>query len=277
MPEILRPQIVDFAAYGVTVKEAVPFGTGGSETLLMDCFYLEGSPAPRPAIIWIHGGGFTEEWVTRLSRPEKSFLALVERGYFIASIDYRLAQVDPFPAQIHDAKCAVRYLKAHAEALGIDPDRIAVWGESCGGQLAGLMAVRGGIEGFEGEGGWNEFDSDIAAAVSWYGGFNIAKFTAMQQDPRFITMYGGTFAEKRDLVIKASPITYADKPLCPFLAMCSNTDNRVPDSQSQEFCDAARAAGNDADFLMVPGQGHGYFEGDAYYDKIYAFFDKHLK
>ena len=59
--------------------------------------------------------------------------------------------------------------------------------------------------------------------------------------------------------------------------MCSNTDNRVPDSQSLEFCEAARAHGNIADFIMVPGQGHGYFEGEEYYEQVYAFFDKYLK
>lgn len=277
MPEILRPQVVDFTAHGVCVREGVEYGRGGNTPLLMDCFYLESTPAPRPAIIWMHGGGFTEEHVTRLSRPEKSFLALVQRGYLVVSVDYRLAQEAVFPAQIHDVKTAVRYLKAHAAEMQVNPDKIAVWGESCGGQLAGLMAVIEGIDGFEGDGGYPEYSSSIAAAVSWYGGFNISKFTQMQKDPRFITIYGGTFEEKRDLVVKASPITYADRKLCPFLAMCSNTDNRVPDSQSLEFCEAARAHGNIADFIMVPGQGHGYFEGEEYYEQVYAFFDKYLK
>ena len=101
MPEAYRPQVVDFTAHGVTVLEGVEYGKGGDIPLLMDCFYLPSTPSPRPAIIWMHGGGFTEEQITRVSRPEKSFLALVKRGYFIASIDYRLAQIEPFPAQIH--------------------------------------------------------------------------------------------------------------------------------------------------------------------------------
>lgn len=277
MPEVYRPQIVDFAAHGVRVLEGVEYGRGGSTPLLMDCFYLESTPAPRPAIIWMHGGGFTEEQLTRLSRPEKSFLALVQRGYMVVSIDYRLAQESVFPAQIQDAKCAVRFLKAKANELGVNPDKIAVWGESCGGQLAGLMAVIDGIDGFEGDGGYNEYSSSIAAAVSWYGGFNIPTFTGMHKDPRFITIYGGTFEEKRDLVVKASPITYAHMKMCPFLAMCSNTDTHVPDSQSLEFCETLRANGNIADFIMVPNQGHGYFEGDEYYEQVYAFFDRHLK
>ncbi len=277
MPEIKRPQIADFAAEGIAVEEAVAYGQASGQTLLMDCFHLPQSKRPMPAIIWMHGGGFTEVEMTRLSRPEKSFVALAKRGYFIASIDYRLAQLEPFPAQIQDAKCAVRFLRANCERFGIDPDKIGVWGESCGGQLAGLMAVEEGIEGFEGDGGWPCVSSKIAAAVSWYGGFDIASFTSMQKDPRFLVIYGGSFEEKRDLVVKASPITYAHKKLSPILAMCSNTDHRVPDEQSLRFCETARAHGNDASFIMVPNQGHGYFEGDEYYEQIYAFFDKHMK
>ena len=277
MPDVYRPQTVDFAAHGVRVLEGLEYGRGGDTPLLLDCFYLDTVPAPRPVIVWLHGGGFTEEHITRLSRPEKSFLTLVQHGYMLVSIDYRLAQQAAFPAQIQDAKCAVRFLKANAGRLGINPEKIAVWGESCGGQLAGLMAVNEGIDGFEGEGGYGEYTSSIAAAVSWYGGFNIPAFTAMHKDPRFTVMYGGTFAEKRDLVVRASPITYAHKKLCPCLAMCSDTDNRVPDSQSLEFCTAAREAGNVAEFILVPGQGHGYFEGEQYYEQVYAFFDRYLK
>lgn len=277
MPELYRPQIADFEAENITVLEAVEYGKGGKETLLMDCFYSPESKKPMPAIIWIHGGGFTEEKFTRLARPESSFVALAKRGYFIASIDYRLAQIDPFPAQIEDCKCAVRFLRANCDKFGIDGEKIGVWGESCGGQVSGLMAVQEGIEGFEGNGGWNNVSSKIAAAVSWYGGFDIMSFKPMQQDPRFIIMYGGTVEEKRDLVIKASPITYVGKKLCPILAMCSNTDHRVPDTQSLNFCQKARENGNDANFLMVPNQGHGYFEGEEYYEQVYQFFDKHLK
>ena len=144
MPEetIHRPQLADFSLEGVSALSSIVYGQGGGIPLLMDCFYCESAPRPMPAIIWMHGGGFTEEALTRLSRPEKAFVDLAKRGYFIASIDYRLAQVEPFPAQIHDSKCAVRFLRANASRFGIDPDRIGVWGESCGGQLAGLMSVK---------------------------------------------------------------------------------------------------------------------------------------
>ena len=281
MPEetIHRPQLADFSLEGVSALSSIVYGQGGGIPLLMDCFYCESAPRPMPAIIWMHGGGFTEEALIRLSRPEKAFVDLAKRGYFIASIDYRLAQVEPFPAQIHDSKCAVRFLRANASRFGIDPDRIGVWGESCGGQLAGLMSVKGGIEGFEGDGGWNDVSSDIQAACSWYGGFDIPAFTGMHKDPRFVTIYGGTFEEKRELVTKASPIEYIHRPMCPILCMCSDTDSHVPDNQSSVYVQRVNAVGNGnvAVYSCVPNQGHGYFEGQQYYEEVYSFFDRYLK
>lgn len=279
MPDAYRPQVVDFAAHGVTVLEAVEYGRGGDKPLLMDCIYLESTPAPRPVVVWMHGGAFASEDVTRLTRPEQAFLALAQQGYLMVSIDYRLAQEAPFPAQIQDAKCAVRFLKANAERLGVDPDRIAVWGESCGGQLAGLMAVTGGIEGFEGDGGWNDYSSDVAVSVAWNGGYDMSTLTRMQQDPVFILTYGGTFEEKRELVMKASPVSYVQRKTCPFLAMYGEASaaKGAPESQSEAFCEALRANGNDAEAYGVPGQGHGFFTGQEHYDQLYAFLNKHLQ
>ena len=175
------------------------------------------------------------------------------------------------------ARQDVRFLRSHASAFGIDPERIAVWGESCGGQLAALMAVEGGIPALDETSEWADTSSDIQGAVAWYGGFNIEKFTGMLRDPRFAVMYGGTWEEKRELVRAASPIQYASAKLCPILSMCSDSDVRVPYTQSVEFCQAASGFGNDARHVTVPNQGHGYFEGDEYYQMIYDFLDKHMK
>lgn len=86
-----------------------------------------------------------------------------------------------------------------------------------------------------------------------------------------------TWEEKRELVRAASPIQYASAKLCPILSMCSDSDVRVPYTQSVEFCQAASGFGNDARHVTVPNQGHGYFEGDEYYQMIYDFLDKHMK
>ena len=140
-----RSQVADFSLLGISQLSAVEYARPDGIPQRMDLIFDYNAPRPMPAVLWIHGGGFTEEQLTRLSRPEHRFVELARRGYLIASIDYRMAQVKPFPSQFQDCKCAVRFLRSHASAFGIDPERIAVWGESCGGQLAALMAVEGGI------------------------------------------------------------------------------------------------------------------------------------
>ena len=273
---IERKQIADFSLEQISLLSGVEYSRPDNTPLLMDLIFDMRAPRPMPVVIWLHGGGFTEEQMTRLSRPEHRFVELARKGYLIASIDYRLAQTSPFPAQLQDSKCAVRFLRSHAGLFGIDPDRMAVWGESCGGQLAALMAVKEGIPALEDAREWTDVSDEIQAAVAWYGGFNIPKFTGMLKDPRFAIIYGGTFEEKRELVTIASPITYAAKRLCPILSMCSDTDVRVPYAQSVEFCQAAASHGNDARHVTVPGQGHGYFEGESYDRTVYAFLDEHL-
>ncbi len=274
---MFRPEIEDMALEGISQLCAVEYGRPEGLPQLMEIVFDYNAEKPMPAIVWIHGGGFTEEDYTRFSRPEKRFVELAKRGFLVASIDYRLAQVTPFPAQIQDCKCAVRFLRSHADQLGIDPDHIGVWGESCGGQLAALMSVQDGIEGFEDAGGWEGVPSTVQAAVAWYGGFDTLRFTHMLEDPRCAVMYGGPWQEKKDLIIKGSPITYASKRLCPLLSMCSDTDKRVPYTQSMDFCREAQKYGNDATHFTVPEQGHGYFVGEQYYQMIYEFFEKHLR
>lgn len=278
-----RPEIVDFDKENVTVIDGAIYSKNEDGFLRMDCFYDEQIAGKKPAILWIHGGGFTEENITRKSRPEKRFLHLVKQGYFIASIDYRLSQVRPFPSQIMDCKCAVRYLRANADKLGIDANHIGVWGESCGGQIAGLMSVIDGIPEFENVGGYPGVSSAVQAAVSWYGALDVLAFHRMRMEvdevypKRFEVMYGGTPDEKMDLLIKANPMTYVNKNICPLLAMCSDSDVRISHTVNIDFCVKAKENGSIAEFVKVPNQGHGYFDGEEYDNMVYRFFDKHLK
>jgi len=276
-----RPEVVDLDREGITVFDGLVYSHTEDGVLRMDILNDEDVPGPKPAILWVHGGGFTEEHVTRKSRPEKRFLTLLRRGYIIASIDYRLSQVRPFPSQIQDCKCAVRFLRANAERFGIRPDRIGVWGESCGGQLAGLMSVMEGIPAFENVGGYEGVSSAIQAAVSWYGALDVLEFHNQRMEvddvypKRFEIMYGGKPEEKLELLKTANPVAYADKETCPLLAMCSDGDQRVPYTVNYAFVEKVTKRGGFAEFVKVPNQGHGYFEG--YDDVVFDFLDKYLK
>jgi len=216
------------------VLDGIEYAETEEGSLCLDILTDETIPGPKPAVLRIHCGGFTEEHITRKSRPEKRFLTLIKRGYVIVSIDYRLSQVHPFPSQIMDCKCAVRFIRKNAAAYGIDPDRIGVWGESCGGQLAALMAVREGIPAFEDKGGNTGVSSEVQTAVSWYGALDVMEFhrSRMAVDDiypkRFEVMYGGKPEDMEEVLIASNPLTYADKATCSLLAMCSDGDPRVP-------------------------------------------------
>ncbi len=281
--DIVSAERVNFNREGVTVIDGEIYSVTEDGILRMDCFYDQQIKEKKPAIIWIHGGGFTEEDISRKCRPERRFLHLVKEGYFLASIDYRLAQVRPFPAQMEECKCAVRYLRKNADKFGIDPERIGIWGESCGGQIAGLMSVSEGIPDFEDKGGCEGVSSEIQAAVSWYGALDALEFhnirMAVDPDypPRFAVIYGGSPEKMKDVLNKTNPMTYINKKHCPLLAMSSDTDDRISYTVNTEFCEQAEKYGNFAKYVVVKNQGHGYFEGEEYDQTLYDFFAEHLK
>ena len=281
--DIVSAERVNFNREGVTVIDGEIYSVTEDGILRMDCFYDQQIKEKKPAIIWIHGGGFTEEDISRKCRPERRFLHLVKEGYFLASIDYRLAQVRPFPAQMEECKCAVRYLRKNADKFGIDPERIGIWGESCGGQIAGLMSVSEGIPDFEDKGGCEGVSSESQAAVSWYGALDALEFhnirMAVDPDypPRFAVIYGGSPEKMKDVLNKTNPMTYINKKHCPLLAMSSDTDDRISYTVNIEFCEQAEKYGNFAKYVVVKNQGHGYFEGEEYDQTLYDFFAEHLK
>ena len=123
----------------VTVITAVPYAMANGKPLLLGIAHPDPLPAePMPAVIEIHGGGWAEG-----ERGVDTESILPNNGFFYASIDYRLSGDASFPAQIHDAKAAVRWLRAHANAYHVDPTRIGLWGGSAGAHLAALLGVSG--------------------------------------------------------------------------------------------------------------------------------------
>ncbi len=284
------PDVIDWDEVNLAHLSNIIFSHTEDGNLYADCFWDDSIKVPKPAIIWLHEGGFTSKNKTRKTRPESTFLELVKRGYFVASIDYRLAQTRKFPAALEDCKCAVRYFRKHADKYNINSEKIGVWGCSCGGQMAALMAVQGGIEEFEDKGDWQGISSDVQAAVSWYGGLSFKNFVDLRKDTfeeddrgfssfreRFEFVYGGTIEEKQDLIEKIDPMSYATRSLAPILAMISNSDNRIAEDVTKEFCQEASINGLDITYLPIPGQDNGYFQGEEYYEIMYAFFDRCLK
>lgn len=237
----------------------VEYGVGGGRPLRLNIIRPKDPPAvPMPVIAFIHGGA----WLGG-DKEGLQTLGLARRGYFTVNIEYRLSSEAIFPAQIHDCKCAIRWLRAHAEEYKIDPDRIGVWGPSAGGHLVALLGTSGGVKELEGTGGWSEYSSRVQAVVDFFGPTDLLKMGGSHDDadsPESL-LVGGKIADKPEMVRMADPITYVTAGDPPFLIVHGEEDNTVPINQSELLNEALTKAGVSARFVRVKRGGHG-FSGD---------------
>jgi len=272
---------------GVKLIENVEYAKVGDRSLLLDVYVPSGPKSPLPLVVWMHGGG----WQSGSKIGGGRVLPMTQRGYVTASIDYRLSGEAIFPAQLDDCKAAVRFLRANAARYGIDPSRIGVAGASAGGHLASLLGVTGGMKDTEGSVGANLGQSTrVQAVVNYYGPTDLlnpgpVNTDLPRQDWADARLLGGIPREIPDKARRASPIAYVgNRNLPPFLLVHGDLDEQVPLVQSVEFEKAMRAAGHEATLLIVKDAAHS-LRGEKMnrkrlseiQDKVYAFFDKHLK
>ena len=242
--------------------------TAGYRPLQLDLWVPE-SAAPPPLVVWIHGGGWMmgdRRYLPETLRPNQVFDALLDAGLAVATIDYRHALEAPFPAQLLDAKAAIRYLRAHADELAISTARIGVMGESAGGHLAalvGLTAHRADLEGAHGVIGPS---SAVDVVVDWYGPADFttmprmtppphiaAKLEAAMHTPPEDTLVAGLDDAAR---ADASPIVHVTPEAPPFLLVHGTTDWLVPYAQSEQLHAALTAAGVESRLVPVEGAEH---------------------
>lgn len=299
---VLEEFQTDWEQQGVDFYEDVKYGTGGGRPLYLDLMISrEKAEKPRPVIIWVHGGGWSIKELTKKYRPVHALVQACQMGFVCASVEYRLVTEKPFPAPIEDCKCAVRFLKAHADELGIDPDRIGIWGESAGGQLAALVGASYANPRLEGNGGWEEYSSSVRAVCDWYCGGDMThmgahvcpevqkrakelgiRLTLMpgqkdrEQEKKWTQMFGVPGSEAPQLSMDISPIFYVDQKQPAYLLMHGDSDQAVSPEFSYNYYDALLRYGHDATFVLVPRQGHGFFKGQGYYDIVLNFFQKKL-
>jgi acetyl esterase/lipase len=263
----------------VLVVRDVEFGKLGERALRMHLVRPTTPPKdPVPAVVYVYGGGWKAGSRDAGIRP---LTRLAQKGYFGASIEYRLSQEAKFPAQIEDCKCAVRFLRAKSKEYGIDPDRIGVWGPSAGGHLAALLGTSGGRKELEGMGGWADQSSRVQAVVDWFGPTDFLKMGHNKIDHDQATspesqLIGGAIQENQEKVARANPITYVSKDAPPFLIMHGDQDDLVPLAQSEMLHEALKKAGVPSTLQIVKGQGHGFRGGDPE-EQVRAFFDRVLK
>ncbi|MEO1619290.1 MAG: alpha/beta hydrolase [Planctomycetota bacterium] len=247
----------------VSIQSNIVFGKGGGRDLTMHVLSPKNrSEDPAPVFVWIHGGGWQGG---RKESGIYSMVPFVRRGFVSVTIEYRLTGEASFPAQIEDCKCAIRYLRAHADKYLIDPDRIAVGGGSAGGHLAALVGTSGGVDELEGSGGWPEQSSNVQAVVDLYGPTDFELFVTAKGyemhnrdgSPESKLLGGGTVLENKDGIRQVNPITYIDKDDPPFLIIHGSEDPTVPLNQSEALLESLEKANVDCKLHIIQGAKHG--------------------
>lgn len=276
---------------GYVVDEDVVFGKADGAPLLLDLMTPDPRPEGRlPALVWIHGGG----WETGDKRGAYSEVfgpMLARAGFVFATVNYRLSDQAIFPAQLHDVKAAVRWIRAHADSLGIDPERIGVWGHSAGGHLAALVGTTGDRPELEGASGSAGVSSRVQAAMplSPASDFRILPGGWTSVEPRRATekLVGGPLEQRAELVRMASPMTYIRPGMPPFLIVHGAADGVVPMEQAIALYDALGENGCEVSIDVLPGADHWFaspIRGVTTADALQsigqlavAFFDQHLR
>ena len=265
--------------YEVRVLTDLEFASPNGKPLLLDLYLPIGAEEPVPVIVWLHGGGWRIG--DRKLGPDLR-ARFAERGYAMASIEYRLSGEAIFPAQIHDVKAAIRWLRSVANEYGLDSEHFGLWGSSAGGHLAALAGTTGSgrLEGLE-LGNW-EYLSDVQAVVDGYGPTDFLQMeeqsplvTTPSADPESIhlnsvqgynnlespesQLLGAPIQTVPHLVREANPITYIDENVPPFLILHGLSDTAVPVHQSELLYQALIEQGNEATLCLIKGLGHAFF------------------
>lgn len=209
-------------------RKDIEYGRVGDRVLLADLYTSKELSQPAPGLIFIHGGG----WKGGKRADYRLYTVdFAQRGYVVATISYRLAQDAKFPAAVEDAKCAVRWMRANATELHVDPDRIAVLGGSAGGYLSLMVGYTAGDQRLEGHGGHEGTSSAVQAVVDLYGPTDLD--TPLGQTSDLVSNFlGKSYAEDPELYRFASPITHLDAKDPPTFVLQGTIDTTVPVEQS---------------------------------------------
>ncbi|HEY2213659.1 MAG TPA: alpha/beta hydrolase [Acidimicrobiales bacterium] len=238
-------------------ERTVTYCREGDTPLQMSLFAPNPVNHPVAAVMQVHGGG----WQTgqRFVSLSQSLTAtdLVQAGFVVASIDYRLAPLRQWPDQIIDVECAARYLHAHAAQLGIDPARIAAWGDSAGGQLVSLLGTDNHSLPWD-KGPYPDASDHMAAIVDEFGPAQLGATDWPHYTSVMIrTVFGAWPNSTNPALISASPVTYVAPGDPPFLILQGMADRVVPESQSEIFAQHLRTAKVPVDLVLVAHGRHG--------------------
>ncbi len=252
----------------IIIKKDIVYGHVGGTDQKLDIGQPEGK-GPFPVILFFHGGGWQQGDKPHMHRWIRQFVSL---GYVGVSVGYRFAPQYKWPSQVQDAKAAVRYLRAHAEELNIDPTRVGVMGESAGGYLALMVGVASPNDGLEGDSGNSGFSSNVQAVVSY---FSATDFTlpglplTPELEAEMQKYYKKSLKEVRaeftgasgpdDLILKKiSVLPYVDKDDPPVMMFHGDSDPFVSLEHPRRLQNALQKANVPSELIIVKAGGHGW-------------------
>jgi acetyl esterase/lipase len=265
----------------VLIKSNIEYGHSGSRPLLLDLYSPKDLSEPVPAIVFIHGGS----WKHGKKEDYRIYaLHFAKLGYIVASVQYRLSREAPFPAAVHDVKAAVRFMRAEAESLNVDPDRIAVGGGSAGGHLTMMIGYSSDVKELAGNSGHEDVSSRVRCIVNLYGptdmtteyARNISTTNSAVRD-----FFEGTYDEQPQNYAAGSPLHYVTRDDPPTLILHGTADALVPINQADILAQKLTEVGVPYIYDRLPGWPHGMDVAKPVHERVLwymeRFFDHHLR
>jgi acetyl esterase/lipase len=232
----------------VTVEKDIVYGRGGDVDLLLDIYRPAADTDKHVAVIQVYGGGFRNGSKDRHVNERAQELA--ERGYTGVTCTYRLSGVAKWPSQVHDVKAAIRWTRANAEYLGVDPDKICIAGYSAGGQLAMICAGSPDDAKLEGNGGNPGVSSAVAACIGFYASY--MKHPDLDGGGSEVMPAGSTAAEYE----ATNPLAHIHPGYPPTILLYGTDDTGFPPSIAMGLFNKLQAAGVASELHLIAGLPH---------------------
>lgn len=256
---------ISMAQTNYTLKKDVVYAAVDKRPLVLD-LYLPTDVELPPLVVWVHGGAWSA------GSKEDIQIEFVQRGFAMASIGYRLSPEAKFPAQVHDIKAAIRFLRAKAAEYGYQSESIAIAGASAGGHLAALVGVSNGNEALEGTlGDHLDQSSSVQVILDYFGPTNFATILTQSTPhglsvriPALELLLGAHPNKIPELAALASPVYHVDNSDPPLLIVHGDQDPQVPINQSHELHGRYKQLGLIAQFEVLHGAAHG---GPMFFDE----------
>jgi len=275
--------VTDVFPAGTVHYDNIPYANDTLKKHLLDIYLPTTGKSSYPVVIWIHGGAWmSNDKYADMGYMKNTLKEFIDKGYAVASIDYRWSTMAIFPAQIQDCNQALEFIYQNADKYKLDKNRMALIGFSAGGHLANLVGLsnNNNVKDFYADG--KKLHFKIKVVLDFYGP---SDFLALKgndsNDPRnpVTLLLGGSVNDNPGKAKTASPVTYIDKNDPPFLIVQGEKDESVNPDQSISLSEKLKSAGVKNDLIIVPNAPHYgvMFDVENIRKKIFEYLDEYLR